>query len=231
MYMEGRISQGNPQYSTALDLVGPGNSMALGPGGALIIQQMSDRSYRVYIGIEAPADVTRPGGDLDVTDMDKARAHMEKLFANWSPQLRAFVAAAEGPWRPWLLYRMPAELYLPEALKLSGPPDAVSWTSGTGATLLGDAAHVTTPNGEGVNHAMTDAVALFQQLKDKLGAADETKQYDQATDAIALSQAVVAYEVEMHVRGYEGIQDSLRFENCWTEDGPERMLASIGLGE
>ncbi|KAJ5655373.1 hypothetical protein N7507_007323 [Penicillium longicatenatum] len=229
MFIEGRISQDNPQYGAALEMVGAGNSIAMGAGLALCIQQMSDRSYRVYMGVETPEKFTKPGGEADVNDMTKARETLNRLFANWAPNLRAFVAEAEGPWRPWPLYRLDKELFLPGALRDDGEIGEKFWTRTPGVVVLGDAAHVTTPNGEGVNHAMMDAMMLFEHMMAELGSGDG---YNAQDDATALERAIVAYEAGMRPRAYASILDSLNMENVmYREDGVLQMMKMFGEGK
>ncbi|KAJ5647124.1 FAD/NAD(P)-binding domain-containing protein [Penicillium lividum] len=223
MFIEGRISQENPQYGAALEMVGAGNSIAMGAGLALCIQQMSDRSYRVYMGVEKPETFIQSSGEADVNDMYKARATMNKLYAGWAPHLRAFVAEAEGPWRPWPLYRLDQDLFLPGALRDEEMGEKL-WTRTPGVAVLGDAAHVTTPNGEGVNHAMMDALVLFEHITSELAGVGGN-----VHDAAALERAIVAYEAHMRPRAYESIMDSMNFENVmYKEDGVQRMMKMFG---
>ena len=229
MFIEGRISQDNPQYGAALEMVGAGNSIAMGAGLALCVQQMSDRSYRVYMGVETPETFTQPGGEADVNDMAKARETMNRLYANWAPHLRAFVAEAEEPWRPWPLYRLDKDIFLPGALR-HGEMGEKFWTRTPGVVVLGDAAHVTTPNGEGVNHAMMDAMMLFEHLMTELGGKGDG--YNAQDDAAALERAIVAYEAGMRPRAYESILDSLNFENMmYKEDGVLQIMKMFGEGK
>lgn len=223
MFVEGHISPGNPQYDAALKMVGAGNSVSTGDGLSLVVQQMSDRSYRVYMGVETSPAFTRPGGDADVENMPKARETMNKLYSQWAPHLRAFVAEAEGPWRPWPLYRIDQNIFLPESLRNDGKVDESSWTRTPGVVLLGDAAHVTTPNGEGVNNAMNDAKMLFEHMTSELaGAAGDS--YHPEVDAAALERAIVAFEGQMRPHAHDNIQDSINFEGImFREDGPMKM--------
>ncbi|RAK99636.1 FAD-dependent oxidoreductase [Aspergillus ibericus CBS 121593] len=211
MFIEGRISQGNPQYAAAQDMVGAGNSLATGKNCVLCIQQMSDRSYRVYMGLKVPSTFTRPGGDADLTDPEKARKAVLEFYADWAPHLRAFIEAAEGPWRPWPLNRLDPDIFL------EGSPD---WRHVPGVTLLGDAAHLAMPNGEGVNMAMFDALVLFDSI------IAETQKGE--SDAVALDRAINSYEAEMRPRGRESILDSINMEEMmYVEDGAAQMLAMI----
>ncbi|KAI1147686.1 FAD/NAD(P)-binding domain-containing protein [Nemania diffusa] len=227
-YIEGRLSHSNPQYAAAQDLAGPGLSPAIGAGRLLVVQQMGDRTYRVYAGLAEPESLTKPGAPLDFTspgaDADAARAALLGYFAGWAPSLRALIENAEGPWRVWPLYTFEPAVFAPEA-------EEGAWRRVPGVTLVGDAAHVTLPNGEGVNLAMLDAMKLFESLSAELGfkAGGEERgvvDFDPKADAAAVERAVVAYETEMHKRALEHVKDGIMMNTMmYQADGAERMIA------
>ncbi|RDH36789.1 hypothetical protein BDQ94DRAFT_167659 [Aspergillus welwitschiae] len=128
---------------------------------------MPDRSYRVYMGLEVLSTFSRPGGDADITDPEKARDAVLQHYAEWAPHLRAFVEAAENCWRPWPPHRLDLDIII------DGHP---SWTRVPEVTLLGDAAHLGATNGEGVEIAIGNHQA------------DE--------DTTAVDRAIVAYEAD-----------------------------------
>ncbi|KAJ6442481.1 putative monooxygenase [Purpureocillium lavendulum] len=67
------------------------------------------------------------------------------------PQALHMIRFSNGGFRDWPLYAMPTE--------------ALSWQPSPGVTLIGDAAHLTTPLvGEGVNCAMYDSLQLARQI-------------------------------------------------------------------
>lgn len=195
--------------------------MATGAKQTLVVQQMSDRSYRVYMGLIAPEAIAQPGGEVDVTDLNKARAAMLDpggFFADWNPELRAFVGAAEGPWRAWPLCRIDPDVFLPAT---DQNPDR--WIAVEGLTLLGDAAHISTPNGEGVNQAMYDALMLFESIMRERGGEKSELESDEAEN-VALLQAVVAYEAEMLPRARDYILRCMEDEDMfWGEDAAFRL--------
>ncbi|RAK87790.1 FAD/NAD(P)-binding domain-containing protein [Aspergillus costaricaensis CBS 115574] len=222
MFIEGRISPGNPQYAAAHEMVGAGNSLSMTRSCTLCIQQMSDRSYRVYMGLEVPSTFTKPGGEADITNPEKARAAVLKYYADWAPHLRAFAEAAEGPWRPWPLHRVDPDILL------DGSPN---WTRVPGVTLLGDAAHLATPNGDGVNIAMYDALVLFDALVAELKKKKSNAQQEHE-DAEAIERAIATYEADMRARGRAHIVDSIEVEDMmFAEDGAARMHAMINQVE
>lgn len=222
MFIEGAISKGNPQYDAAVDLAGPGNSIATGDHQSLCVQQMSDRSYRVYMAVEGPDSMTRPGGKLDVTDDRKARHHINELYSEWAPHLRDIVAAAEGPLRAWPLFQLDEKLFIPAKGSQDGRPSADLWKRVPGVTLLGDAAHVAVPNGEGVNHAMTDARRLFELLIAELEQAGQ--RFDPQADVALIERVLLAYEADMFPRARESILDGIELMGMmYSKDGAQRM--------
>ncbi|KAI0973363.1 monooxygenase [Xylaria arbuscula] len=213
-YIEGRLTPSNPQYASAQSLAGPGIFVAMGAGGIILLQQMCDKTYRVYAGItESNTGVTRPGGTLDFStteNIEKARSTLLDRYTGWAEHLRAFVTHAEGPWRVWPLYTLEAEVFAPEA----------PWTRAPGVTVLGDAAHLALPNGEGVNTAMLDALKLSEALTAELKLSNE------GDDAAAIERAIVKYEKEMRKHAAEHIQDGIMMcDMMFHPDGAERMIA------
>ncbi len=75
-----------------------------------------------------------------------------------------------------------------------------NWTARPDITLIGDAAHLMPPSGEGVNTAMLDALDLSEYLMD--------------AGSLTLEEAIAAYENRMRSRAVvlgqeaiEGIKD------------------------
>ncbi|KAF5581064.1 tetracycline resistance [Fusarium pseudoanthophilum] len=226
-FIEGRISPDNSRYELAQQIAGKGTAMAMSAKSTLAVQQLSDASYRIYMGVVASESLTRPGGDADPKDMDKARKTMlgpGGFYENWTQDLRRLIEASEGPWRPWPLYRLDKTLFSPNDEDVHNGRSR--WKRVPGVVLLGDAAHLATPNGEGVNQAMYDALVLFDQIIAETGALEGS--YDQKADAEALERAIVAYEKEMRPRAYEHIQSSIDMEDMmYADDGAQRMIEAF----
>ncbi|CAJ0548583.1 Ff.00g021960.m01.CDS01 [Fusarium sp. VM40] len=232
-FLEGRISPSNPQYQSAQQMAGKGTAMIMSAKSTLAVQQMSDASYRVYMGVLAPEGLTQPGGDADPKDMDKARKTMlgpGGFYADWANDFRDLIEASEEPWRPWPLYRLDNDVFSPET-RFNGGKEEQSvhcgWKRTPGIVLLGDAAHLATPNGEGVNQAMYDSLVLFDQIISEAGA-PQGGSYDWEADAAALERAIVAYETEMRPRAYEHIQSSIDMETImYADDGAQKMIEAF----
>ncbi|KAM0554856.1 hypothetical protein ACHAPJ_006591 [Fusarium lateritium] len=187
-FIDGSISHDNSSYAAALDHAGPGNMLAMGQGKMLAVQQVADRSYRFYMGMDAPEDLYRKPLSIEDTEtMRQKFLSSPDFFANWAPQLKEYLANVEGPFRAWPLYRLPVS--------------ALNWKRVPGVTLLGDAAHLSTPLvGEGVNMAMHDALKLARSI---IKHCDGSKAADESADddVASLEHAIKEYEQEMFERG------------------------------
>ncbi|KAH8885854.1 FAD/NAD(P)-binding domain-containing protein [Thozetella sp. PMI_491] len=225
MYIEGYLSRTNPEYPAAAEMAGPGIVIALGQGKQIAIQQVSNGSYRVYFGAVVPEDFHHTTIDLrDAINGTEAARRLflsPEFYASWAAQLRKFVENTEGPFRPWPLYNLPA--------------DAVGWDRDVvprGVTLLGDAAHVSTPFvGEGVNCSMHDAVALFDCLMRRCG--NSTGDSFTIDSDELLELALADYEKDMFERGRDLIRRSqLNEEQIFSEAGAAAFVSYMAtLGE
>ncbi|KAE8382309.1 FAD/NAD(P)-binding domain-containing protein [Aspergillus bertholletiae] len=206
MFIEGSLSHDNPSHAIATEMVGPGNMAVLGNGNQMSVQQVSDGTYRVYFWLPVPADFyhhRQPSTVAGTNPTSKTETVRQLLlssndfYATWAPKLRAMVETAEGPFRAWPLYHM--------------EPESVGWTRSVapGVTLLGDAAHLSTPfAGEGVNYSMHDAVELADCIIEQCGPdANSVTQKD-----TALEDALTAYEEDMFLRGRHLICHSAQIE-------------------
>lgn len=175
----------------------------------LSVQQMADTSYRVYMGVQVPENFIRKLDLSNNTDFLRAEfLGKSDYFAEWSPKLKQLISDAEGPFKPWPLYSLPV--------------DAMNWPRVSGVTLLGDAAHLTTPNGEGVNSAMYDSLVLAEKIAQHCGRNGDV-------DEVGLQKAVEEYETDMFPRGKEHIEDGIGMIGMmFAEDAVERWLQVLG---
>ncbi|MFF5054839.1 FAD-dependent oxidoreductase [Micromonospora sp. NPDC000663] len=122
------------------DLVGPGNLWAVGVNQILSAQRLGDGSLRVGISLRA--------GDHPL-DALRDKSALLDIFAGWDPRLTALIEAADSAPTPRLIEATPTD---------------TRWSSRPGVTLIGDAAHLMAPVGEGANQAMLDAAELAGHL-------------------------------------------------------------------
>ncbi|GFF24944.1 tetracycline resistance protein from transposon Tn4351/Tn4400 [Aspergillus udagawae] len=216
MYIEGKISHNNPSYSTAKETAGPGTMLAVGQQKQMAVQQIADGTYRVYFGLKVPETFYhhRSGSAVYKTEaIRQMLLSLDDFYATWAPHLKAIIANAEGPFRAWPLYRM--EL------------DDVGWkrVAAPGMTLLGDAAHVSTPFvGEGVNCSMYDAVVLAERIFEQCGGASSLAN----VPAARLEKALASYEQDMFERGRDLIRRSMESEGMiFAGNAAELLLQAI----
>ena len=157
------VSPATPQYSGAATVetfvydsdrklpataatVGGGMMLALAPGQGVQAHREHNGTLHAYIALNRPLDWFSA---VDFGDPHRAAARIAAEFAGWAPELTALIT--ESDTAPVL--RPHYEL-----------PIGHRWDRVPGVTLIGDAAHLAPPNGEGANLAMLDGAELGQAL-------------------------------------------------------------------
>jgi 2-polyprenyl-6-methoxyphenol hydroxylase-like FAD-dependent oxidoreductase len=134
------ISDADRRHPDLAELVGPGNLWCVGVNQLLAAQRLGDGSIRVGISLRAE--------DRDVDTYRSKRALLD-MFEGWDSKLTALIEAGDGTPTPRTIEAMPTD---------------TRWTHQPGITLIGDAAHLMPPVGEGANQAMLDAAELAGEL-------------------------------------------------------------------
>ena len=102
----------------------------------LAAQRLGDGSVRVGISLRAD---DRP------IDTYRSKRALLDMFEGWNPRLTALIEAGDGA---------------PAPRRIETMPIGTRWARRPGITLIGDAAHLMPPVGEGANQAMLDAAEL-----------------------------------------------------------------------
>lgn len=182
IFLTSVISPTNPFYETMQSLCNVGAMVVMGHGKHMFNARQGDGHYRIDVGIQGPEDF-RATAAVNLTDVEAVKNFLlqDEYFGSYSPQMQEIIRQSEGPFRPWLMYYMPT--------------DRLNWSPAPGVTVIGDAAHVTTPFvGDGVNAAMRDAVILAAKLKEHGVGAKAVEEYEKemfpyAIDVITRSVA------------------------------------------
>ncbi|MEV8017360.1 NAD(P)/FAD-dependent oxidoreductase [Streptomyces sp. NPDC086554] len=134
------------RHPAAAQAVGGGMLIAPSPGREIFAHREKDDTLHAYVGLSEPRDWFAA---VDFADAAAATARIAQEFDGWAPELTALITDSDvAPvLRP--LYALPA---------------AHRWDRVPGVTLLGDAAHLSAPNGEGANLAMLDGAELGTAL-------------------------------------------------------------------
>lgn len=138
--VELNIDDVDRRHPDLAELVGPGNLWCVGVNRILAAQRLGDGGIRVGISLRAE--------DRAIDTYRSKRALLD-MFADWDPRLTALIEAGDGAPTPRLIETMPI---------------GTRWVGRPGVTLIGDAAHLMPPVGEGANQAMLDAAELAGRL-------------------------------------------------------------------
>jgi len=131
--------------ATAL-AVGGGAMAALSPGKGISAHREAGNIIHTYVQLSRPADWV---AGIDFGDAAAAKARVAAEFSGWAPELTALITEGEGAPIPRTIYAL---------------PDGHCWDRFPGVTLVGDAAHLMAPNGEGANLAMLDGAELAKAI-------------------------------------------------------------------
>ncbi|MEV5356165.1 NAD(P)/FAD-dependent oxidoreductase [Streptomyces sp. NPDC052693] len=134
------------RHPDAARAVGDGMLIVPSPGREIFAHREKNDTLHAYVGLAEPRDWFAA---IDFSDTATATARIAREFDGWAPELTALITGTDTApvLRP--LYALPAGL---------------RWDRVPGVTLLGDAAHLSAPNGEGANLAMLDGAELGQAL-------------------------------------------------------------------
>ncbi|KXS96658.1 hypothetical protein AC579_6329 [Pseudocercospora musae] len=180
-YLATAIDPTHSIYPKIVERAGKGTFNSVGTGKMLTLQYTGDGLYNVYIGLKLPVSWAVEGSRLLQDPPGLRKWLVEEPFADWAELVTDVIRDGEGEYRMWSLGSVPHE--------------SLNWTSVTDVTLVGDAAHVTYPNGEGVNNAMHDSLQLAQKIEE--------------FGLNSLDRAVAEYEKLMLPRAREHVKDGL----------------------
>ena len=148
-FFELEIKNVNQDHPGVASFITKGLHMALAEGKLISTQRNAAGHARLYAALFVPEDGQTKNGHPTVRP--RTRSELTAEFAGWGQALVNLFHSAEAWVRPWPIYVMPVDH---------------TWPHRHGITLLGDAAHVMPPAGDGANLAMRDGVDLACALAD-----------------------------------------------------------------
>jgi len=169
-FIETYLYDADERHSATAKAVGGGAMYALTPGKGIVAHREAGNVLHTYVELNRPAEWI---AGLDFTDAAAAITRVAAEFDGWAPELTALI--------PRPLYAL---------------PDRHRWDRVPGVTLLGDAAHLMPPSGEGANLAMFDGAELGQAIAahpDDIEAA--LTAYEQAMFPRSESEAADSWEI------------------------------------
>ncbi|AXZ22261.1 FAD-dependent oxidoreductase [Staphylococcus warneri] len=134
------------QHPSAANIVGQGAMYALAPGKGIQAHREPGNVIHTYIALR------QTEAELDQIDFNNSNVALKQLahqFDQWHNDLLTLINESEKG---------------PILRKIHALPVGHQWDRVPGVTILGDAAHVMTPAGEGANLAMFDGSELAQAI-------------------------------------------------------------------
>lgn len=187
-FIETYLLNADERHPASAKVVGGGAFFALAPGKGICAHRETDGALHVYVALTKPRAWV---AGVDFSDPKAAKARVAAEFDGWARELTALIIDGETGPTPRVLHTLPTEH---------------RWQRVPGATLLGDAAHLMLPSGEGANLAMYDGAELGKAI---------------AAHRNDLEAALVEYEEAMFVRSANAAVEAARIhELCYDENAP-----------
>ena len=150
-FVETSLSQVDTRHPATAQAAGGGSMFAVAPGQGVLAHREPGGVLHAYVALQRPEAWFSA---VDFTDAGAARTAVAAEFAGWAPELTALIADSDTPPVLRLLHTLPLDHH---------------WPRVPGVTLLGDAAHLMVPSGEGANLALFDGAELARALIDHPG--------------------------------------------------------------
>ncbi|MFF0825033.1 MULTISPECIES: FAD-dependent oxidoreductase [Micromonospora] len=193
-YVETYLYDATTRHPRVAKMVGEGSMYAPSATEGIVAHRESGDTLHAYVSLTRPLDWF---DDIDFTDRATAAARIVQEFQGWAPELTALITDADGG---------------PVLRPLHALPLGHRWDHVPGVTLLGDAAHLVAPNGEGANLAMLDGAELGKALAARPG---------------DIEAAIAEYEQAMFPRTAEVPQDEELMASIFGDTPPASVLALL----
>ena len=176
--IQGEIDDPEKDCPDMYALVNKANLIAMGTGKTIAVQPRGDGGMTFYTASLYPENWTTTCG-VDFNDNQNVYDYLVKFYADWDRVFYSLFKASSH--------------FVPRPLNYF--PLDQNWNAHSTITLIGDAAHLMPPSGEGVNTAMLDALDLSDCVTN-----------GEFND---LQAAIGAYEQRMRARAAELGQEAL----------------------
>jgi 2-polyprenyl-6-methoxyphenol hydroxylase-like FAD-dependent oxidoreductase len=191
-FIETYLFDGDTRHKASAEAVGDGALFALAPGKGIFAHREPNGVLHTYVELNKPKDWI---DSIDFSDPVGAKAHVAREFDGWAPELTALITDGETDPVPRPIHALPAEH---------------RWGRVPGVTLLGDAAHLMIPSGEGANLAMFDGAELGKAI---------------AANPDDIEAALTAYEKDLFPRSAsEAVEAQGVLELCLGPNAPQSLV-------
>jgi len=187
------------RHRATAEAVGAGSMFALAPGKGFLAYRERGGTLHVYAQLKVPENWL---AGTDAADGTAVSTRVAAEFDGWAPRLTALITDSDTAPVVRPLYTLPA---------------GHRWDRVPGVTLLGDAAHLAAPNGEGANLAMLDGAELGQAIAAHPGDPEA---------------ALADYEKAMFARAAESAGAEDTYDLMLGDGAPDSWVAMMtGAGE
>ena len=145
-FVETTLHDADARHPEAAEAVGGGALFALAPGLGIFAHREAGAVLHAYVALTRPAESF---AGIDFSNDAGATARVAAEFDGWAPALTALITNGETA---------------PVLRTLHALPTGHRWERVPGVTLVGDAAHLAPPAGEGANLAMFDGAELAKAI-------------------------------------------------------------------
>jgi 2-polyprenyl-6-methoxyphenol hydroxylase-like FAD-dependent oxidoreductase len=145
--IQGEIDHPEKECPEIYSLVNNANLIAMGVGKTIAVQPRGDGGLTFYAASLYPENWTKTSG-INFNNSDEVFAYLFQYYDEWDPIFFTLFRAC-NQFAPRPLNYFPLDQH---------------WQSKSNITIIGDAAHLMPPSGEGVNTAMLDAMDLSECL-------------------------------------------------------------------
>ncbi|WP_394779063.1 FAD-dependent oxidoreductase [Undibacterium sp.] len=192
LFIETTLSDSDIRHPASAQAVGSGSMFALAPGKGIVAHREPDGALHTYVQLNKPMDWIN---SIDFSNAATALASVASEFKGWAPELTALITDGETAPVPRPIHALPADH---------------SWTRIPGVTLLGDAAHLMSPSGEGANLAMFDGAELGKSI---------------AANPGNMEAALIVYETELFPRSAaEAAESEEVLTMCLGPEAPHSLV-------
>ena len=191
-YVETYLYDSDNRHRPSAEAVGGGALFALAPGKGLMAHREPHGVLHTYAAFRRPKEWI---DNIDFSDAATAVARVAKEFDGWAPGLVSLLTDSDTSPVVRPIYDLPVDH---------------RWQRVPGVTLLGDAAHLMMPSGEGANLAMYDGAELGKMIAANRG---------------DVEAALLAYEANMFPRSAsEAVEADRGQEVLFGANAPQGLL-------
>jgi len=192
VFFETWLADADARHAESAQLVGGGSMMALAPGKGIMAHREPDSVLHAYIALQKPLAWI---DSIDLSDHASAVGRIAAEFAGWASALTALITGCDTGPVARIIHTLPVDH---------------RWPRRPGVTLLGDAAHLMVPSGEGANLAIFDGAELGKALAAACGNSET---------------ALAAYEKDLFARSAQAATEAAQVTKLlFGKDAPYRLI-------